>query len=139
MSFVVYKVAWRQVLIPALRSSSVNIILPALYTYLHLHDTLKRRPIWQSLTLPKKAMLCRKSVRKVLSIFSPTLQRDNTVTGLSEFTQQCKAYLCLFARSSCRLLSSPLSILVSLFKPIILKAVVIKKMLLHKSRTPTGP
>jgi hypothetical protein len=71
--------------------------------------------------------------------FFPTLQKDNTTTGLSEFTQQWKTYLYLFALSSCRLLSSPLSILVSLFKLIILTAVAIKKMILHKSRTPTGP
>jgi hypothetical protein len=37
------------------------------------------------------------------------------------------------------LLPSPLSILVSLFKLIILKAVVINRMILHKTRTPMGP
>ena len=138
VSFVVYKVAKRQVPIPALRFSSVNVIPPALYTYLHLHDTLKRRPIGQSLTVPKNQCCAGNRLENTVNFF-PTLQRDNTATGLSEFTQQYKTYLCLFAWSSCRLLSCPLSILVSLFKPIILKAVVIKKMVLHKSRTPTGP
>lgn len=136
VSFVMVTVTKRQVLIPALRFSSVNIIPPALYTYLHLHDILKRKPIGLS---PKKAMLCRKSFSKVLSVFFPLFKGIIPQQDYLSLHRKCKTYLCLFARSSCRLLSSPLSTLVSLFKLIIFTAVVIKKMLLHKSKTPTGP
>lgn len=91
MSFVVYKVAKRQFLIPTLRFSFVNIIPPALDTYLHLHYTLKRRPVGQSLTVPKKQCCAANRLENYCQFF-PTLQRDNTATGLSEFTQQWKTY-----------------------------------------------
>lgn len=73
VSFVVDRVAKRQVLIPALRFSSVTIIPPALYTYLHLHDTLQRRPNGQSLRAPKEQCCVKNRLEKCCQFFFPPL------------------------------------------------------------------